>query len=75
MDFGIDLNFAAHERLAYLRQQAEQDRLAYRFLAQQRGTVDWLSAALIWLGQSLAQWGTQLQRRRKGLDILSETAM
>jgi hypothetical protein len=75
MDYGFEINSAAQERLAYLRQQADQHRLAYAVLAQRRQTRHWPGGALIWLGQRLTQWGQQLQRRQEVLEVLHDTAM
>ena len=75
MDYGFEINSAAQERLAYLRQQADQHRLAYAVLAQRRQTRRRFSVMLIWLGQRLTQWGQQLERRHQVLDVLHDTAM
>jgi hypothetical protein len=75
MDYGFAINSAAQERLAYLRQQADQHRLAYTVLAQRRQTHRGFSVMLIWLGQRLTQWGHQLERRHQVLDGLHDTAM
>ena len=75
MDYGYEINSAAQERLAYLHQQADQERLARLVLAQRRRTRRWSSTALIWLGQQLTRWGQQLQRRQEVLDMLRDTAM
>jgi hypothetical protein len=75
MDYGFEINSAAQERLAYLRQQADEERLARLVLAQRRVRRRWSSTALIWLGQRLTQWGQQLQRRQEVLDVLRDTAM
>ena len=75
MDYGFEINSAAQERLADLRQQADQHRLAQLVLAQRRQTRGGFSAALIWLGQRLTQWGQQMQRRHELLDVLHDTTM
>jgi hypothetical protein len=75
MDYGFEINSAAQERLAYLRQQADQHRLASTVLAQRRQNRRWFSIALIWLGQRLTQWGQQLERRHEVLEVLHDTAM
>jgi hypothetical protein len=75
MDYGFEISYAAQERLASLLQKAAQERLVYRALAQRRRTRPWSSAALIWLGQRLTNWGQQLHRRYEVLDVLSDTAM
>ena len=75
MDYGFEINSAAHERLAYLHEQADQHRLATMVLAQRRQTRRRFSVALIWLGQRLTQWGQQLERRHQVLDVLHDTAM
>jgi hypothetical protein len=75
MDYGFEINSSAQERLAYLHQQADQERLARVALAQQRQTRRWSSAALIWLGQRLTHWAQQLQRRQDILDVLRDTAV
>ena len=75
MGYGFEINSAVQERLAYLRQQADQHRLAHTVLAQRRQTRHWPSVALIWLGQRLTQWGQRLERRQQVLDVLRDTAM
>ena len=75
MDYGFEINSAAQERLAYLRQQADEHRLATLVLAQRRQTRSGFSVVLIWLGQRLTQWGQQLDRRQQVLDVLHDTAM
>ena len=75
MDYGFEINSAAQERLAYLHQQADQERLARVASAQQRQRRRWSSVVLIWLGQRLTHWGQQLQRRHEILDVLRDTAM
>ena len=75
MDYGFEINSAAQERLAYLRQQADEHRLALAVLAQRRQNRRGFSVVLIWLGQRLTQWGQRLERRHEVLDVLHDTAM
>jgi hypothetical protein len=75
MDYGFEINSAAHERLADFRRQADAHRLAAMVLAQRRQTRRRFSVVLIWLGQRLTQWGQQLERRHQVLDVLHDAAM